>query len=92
MINHNCEQRTCPHEQEIKQHGEDIETLKTALGYKNKTNGEFKGEVEKETSLLSQRMGAIEVSMANLDGKMSIILLLMIPLLIAVIAALIKQH
>ena len=83
-------EHNCIHQEDIQAISKDVETIKTALGYKEKSNGEFKKEVEQETQTLAGRMRNIELNMASINGKMNVIMVLMVPLLIAVIIAILK--
>lgn len=82
--NHNC-----IHQDDIKSLTEDVATIKTALGYKEKTNGDFKKEVENENKTLTGRIASIELQNAEIKGKLDVLVRLMVPLLVAVIGAII---
>jgi PBP1b-binding outer membrane lipoprotein LpoB len=59
----------CIKEDKINHIQEDLTTIKIALGYKEKSNGEFREEVETETSSLNERMTNIEKLLISIDER-----------------------
>jgi hypothetical protein len=69
---------------------EDVNTIKVGLGYKEKSNGEFKSEVENENKSINTRMQDLELKMASLEGKM-VIFIVLLTLLIGFLGAIVIE-
>ena len=66
---------------DIKTVKEDLSTIKIALGYKEKSNGDFREEVEEETKSLNSRMRELEINTAGISSTLKILILLFIALI-----------
>ena len=50
---------------------EDVITIKTALGYKEKSNGKFRAEVEEADKNLSERLHTVETSVIQIGTTLN---------------------
>jgi hypothetical protein len=73
-----------------KSNTEDIITLKTALGYKEKSNGEFRREVEEETGSLTTRISTLESTVLEMNTKLKLLLSILV-IIIPIFGALLVE-
>jgi hypothetical protein len=71
------EQHTCAKQQQIDLMHEDVITIKTALGYKEKSNGQFRREIEETDKNLSERLQSVEIEVTKIGSTLNSIKWLM---------------
>ncbi len=81
----------CRHDEDFRIIHSDISVLKELFGYKDKRNGEFRAEVEKNEDNFTARLGKLEASVGSLNMWLKINAGLM-TLFFAVVSALVVQH
>lgn len=62
---------TCASSSDINLLKEDMITIKTALGYKEKYNGDFRREVEETDKNLSERLQTVETEVTQIGATLT---------------------
>lgn len=64
-------EHTCVQANKIDLMHEDVITIKTALGYKEKTNGKFRQEVEEADKNLNERLHTVESEVVKIGTTLN---------------------
>ena len=65
------EHNVCTNQQQLDLVREDLITVKTALGYKEKSNGAFRAEVEEADKNLSERLHTVETEVIQIGTTLN---------------------
>lgn len=80
----------CAQKETINDMAKDVETIKIALGYKEKSNGEFREEVKATDKNLSERLDGLEENIILINSSLNSIKWIM-AIAVPVIAAIIIE-